>query len=68
MAKRTVRDVDWQGKRALVRVDFNVPFDAAGAISDDGRIRGVLPTRVGDAVARAFGVHTSMRGWKGHGR
>ncbi len=44
MAKRTVRDVDWRGKRAFVRVDFNVPFDDAGAISDDARIREVLPT------------------------
>ena len=45
MAKRTVQDVDWQGKRALVRVDFNVPFELGTShVSDDIRIREALPT------------------------
>ncbi|HHX45344.1 MAG TPA: phosphoglycerate kinase [Chloroflexi bacterium] len=44
MNKKTVKDVEWSGKRALVRCDFNVPLDDDQNITDDIRIREAVPT------------------------
>lgn len=44
MNKKTVRDIEVKGKKVLLRVDFNVPMDENGNITDDKRIVESLPT------------------------
>jgi phosphoglycerate kinase len=44
MAARTIADLDLQGRRVFIRVDFNVPLTPAGGVSDATRIRECLPT------------------------
>lgn len=41
---KNIRDIDIKDKKVLIRVDFNVPLDNLGNITNDTRIRGVLPT------------------------
>ena len=41
---KSLKDIDVEGKRVLIRVDFNVPVDSHNNISDDRRIRSALPT------------------------
>ncbi len=41
---KTLNDINFRGKRALIRVDFNVPLDKSYAVTDDNRIRATIPT------------------------
>ena len=44
MAKKTIEDIQVNGKKVLVRCDFNVPMDENKVITDENRLRGALPT------------------------
>lgn len=41
---KTVNDINFKGKKALIRVDFNVPLDKSFRVTDDNRIRATIPT------------------------
>lgn len=44
MSIRSIKDLNLQGSKVLIRVDFNIPLDSSGVITDDSRIKAVLPT------------------------
>ncbi len=44
MQKKTIKEIDVNGKRVFLRVDYNVPMNKMGGISDDSRIKASLPT------------------------
>lgn len=44
MNKQTIHDIDVAGRKVLIRVDYNVPINEAGHITDDARIRETIPT------------------------
>src|SRR5205085_3832004 len=41
---KSIDDINFKGKRALIRVDFNVPLDKSFKVTDDNRIRSTIPT------------------------
>ncbi|WP_242346549.1 phosphoglycerate kinase [Anaeromyxobacter terrae] len=53
MALKTIDALDLAGKRVFIRVDFNVPLDEQGRVTDDARIRAALPTLQYAIKARA---------------
>jgi phosphoglycerate kinase len=55
LAKLSIADVPIEGKRIFIRVDFNVPLDKQGHVTDDTRIRASLPT-IQHAMARGAKV------------
>ena len=63
MPKQTIRDLDLAGKKALIRVDFNVPQTDRGDVSDDRRIKSALPTlkHVLDRGAERLGFDAFFR-------
>jgi phosphoglycerate kinase len=69
MAAKTIADLDLQGRRVFIRVDFNVPLTPAGGVSDPTRIRECLPTIVHAIERGARVVLASHLGRpKGHQR
>jgi phosphoglycerate kinase len=62
MALKTIDALDLAGKRVFIRVDFNVPLDAGGKVTDDARIQAALPTIRHAIKARARVILASHLG------
>ena len=60
--KKTIKDIDWAGKKAVMRCDFNVPLDG-DTITDDIRIRAALPSIEYLLENGAVSMHDSLGRW-----
>ena len=67
MAKKTIDQVEVAGKRVFMRVDFNVPLDQSGAITDDRRVRMALPS-IRSVTERGGRLVLASRGALDHGQ
>lgn len=63
---KTLKDIDFKDKRVLIRVDFNVPIDKKGNISDDFRIKSSLPTikNIKQKKAKQIVLMSHLDPWK----
>ena len=60
MDKKTIKDVDVNGKKVFVRVDYNVPFDAEQNITNDTRMVRTLPTLKAPCVCKHHRATTTV--------
>lgn len=65
MTKRTIEEVELEGRRVFLRVDFNVPVGPDGRVTDDSRIRATLPTL---ELARRRGARVVLASHRGRPR